>query len=390
MAPALVAVLVPATVLLVLAVVAWPIALALLPFVLFAALAPVVSAGADRPAGRRGARRARAARRLCHRDDPGPLRSRRVPGGRPDGARDFMAAGARLSADPARTAGRPVGADGALETATGLGGLAVAVVGARLAAEHGELARDDAAAADPACRCRRFCRSPRSPRSAASSPTRSPRPAGSMRCIAKSPPVVDGPLLPARPRPAARRSASRVSSFTYPGARRPALERCRPRRSGRRDGGVGRPVGRRQDDDRQPACCASGTRQPGAILIDGVDLRDFELDHLRAPRLAGVAGHLPVQRHPARQCGAGPARGRRGGDPPRARSGGVGRVCRKPARRARHPGRRARGAVVGRPAPAGGDRPRVSQERADPGARRGDLASRRGQRGAGARRARRA
>ncbi len=42
-APALVAVLVPSTVLIVLAVAAWPIALALLPFVLFAALAPVVT-----------------------------------------------------------------------------------------------------------------------------------------------------------------------------------------------------------------------------------------------------------------------------------------------------------------------------------------------------------
>src|SRR6185295_7627396 len=41
-APALVAMLVPATVLLTLAIVAWPIALALLPFVLFAGLAPVL------------------------------------------------------------------------------------------------------------------------------------------------------------------------------------------------------------------------------------------------------------------------------------------------------------------------------------------------------------
>ena len=41
-APALVALLVPSTVLLCLAIVAWPIALALLPFVLFAGLAPVV------------------------------------------------------------------------------------------------------------------------------------------------------------------------------------------------------------------------------------------------------------------------------------------------------------------------------------------------------------
>ena len=42
-APALVAVLVPSAVLIALAVVAWPIALALLPFVLFAALAPVLT-----------------------------------------------------------------------------------------------------------------------------------------------------------------------------------------------------------------------------------------------------------------------------------------------------------------------------------------------------------
>src|SRR5207247_11116886 len=41
-APALVAILVPSAVLLSLAVVAWPVALALLPFVLYAALAPVV------------------------------------------------------------------------------------------------------------------------------------------------------------------------------------------------------------------------------------------------------------------------------------------------------------------------------------------------------------
>src|SRR5258708_27882367 len=44
-APALVALLVPSTVLLSLAIIAWPIALALLPFVLYAGLAPVVLRG---------------------------------------------------------------------------------------------------------------------------------------------------------------------------------------------------------------------------------------------------------------------------------------------------------------------------------------------------------
>ena len=42
-APALVAVLVPSAVLLALALVAWPMALALLPFVLYAGLAPVLT-----------------------------------------------------------------------------------------------------------------------------------------------------------------------------------------------------------------------------------------------------------------------------------------------------------------------------------------------------------
>ncbi len=44
-APALIAILVPSTVLVTLAIVAWPIALALLPFVLFAGLAPVLMRG---------------------------------------------------------------------------------------------------------------------------------------------------------------------------------------------------------------------------------------------------------------------------------------------------------------------------------------------------------
>src|SRR6202158_3170262 len=44
-APALVALLVPSTVLISLAIVAWPIAVALLPFVLYAGLAPILMRG---------------------------------------------------------------------------------------------------------------------------------------------------------------------------------------------------------------------------------------------------------------------------------------------------------------------------------------------------------
>ena len=98
-APALVAVLVPATVLLTLAFVAWPIALALLPFVLFAGLGAGAAAGAHRPARGRGARGAGPARRLCHRDDPGPVRPRRIPGGR-TAARRLHARGARPISRP--------------------------------------------------------------------------------------------------------------------------------------------------------------------------------------------------------------------------------------------------------------------------------------------------
>ena len=60
------------------------------------------------------------------------------------------------------------------------------------------------------------------------------------------------------------------------------------------------------------------------------------------------------------------------------------------ARRPRHRGGRARRPALGRTAPARGDRARVPEGRADPDPRRGDVAPRRGERAGGARRARRA
>ena len=383
-APALVAVLVPATVLLVLAVVAWPIALALLPFVLFAALAPVVS-------------RARIDRLGAEARDALGLLGAYVTE-TIQGLNDLVAfqavAGRRrnfielvrcyqqirlellgdLSAQTAR-----------LETVTGLGGLAVAVVGARLAAEHqlaptmlpllillslssflpiSEIAQVSRQLADTIASTRRFYAVQR-----------------------EEPAVVDGPLCPPEP---AGGSAIRFegASFTYPGARRPALSDIRLEVPA---GATLALVGPSGAGKTTIANLLAALLGPGSRADPDRRRRSARVRARPSapPRLAGVAGHLPVQRHPARQCGIGPARGRRGGDPPRARSGGIGRVCRKPAARARHPGRRARGAIVGRAAPAGGDRPRVSQECADPGARRGDLAFGRGQRGAGARRARR-
>ena len=49
----------------------------------------------------------------------------------------------------------------------------------------------------------------------------------------------------------------------------------------------------------------------GRILIDGVDLRDFELASLRGRIGLVVAGPVHLQRHGAREHRPGPARARR-------------------------------------------------------------------------------
>ena len=135
-APALVAVMVPAAVVLTLAFVSWPIALALLPFVLYAGLAPVVTRTADRPSGRASTRRPGAPQRpmLPRRSKAYPTswRFRRLPAG---GAAlwNWCGSTSRSASNCcAISPRRPA----QLEIVTGLGGLAVAVVGARLAAEH--------------------------------------------------------------------------------------------------------------------------------------------------------------------------------------------------------------------------------------------------------------
>ena len=103
-APAFVAVLIPGAVLVTLAVIAWPLALALLPFLAYAAASPVL--GRRRIDGWRRRRAARLGELGAHddRDDPGA--------GRTDGVRGHHAAARRvhgvcaaLSGDAACAAG---------------------------------------------------------------------------------------------------------------------------------------------------------------------------------------------------------------------------------------------------------------------------------------------
>ena len=275
-APALVAVLVPSAVLTVLAVVAWPIALALLPFVLFAALAPVVTrahidrlgAQARDALGLLGAYVTETIQGLAD------LVAFQAVAGR---RRTFMelVRGYQnirlelledLSAQTAR-----------LETVTGLGGLAVAVVGARLAAEHhllpttlpllilislssflpiSEIANVSRQLADTIASTRRLYAVHR-----------------------EAPAVVDGPLCPAEPKGG---SAIRFegASFIYPGARRSALSKVSL------DIPAGATLALVGPSGAGKTTIASLLLRfwdptAGRILIDGVDLRDFELDHLR-------------------------------------------------------------------------------------------------------------
>ena len=132
-APAVVAVLVPGAVLIALAVAAWPIALALLPFLLYAALVPVL---ARRRIDRLGARSREALGGLtAHVGDTiqglAELVAFQATGRRRAGfmalVRDYHVMRSNFFHDLSAQAAQ-------LEVATGLGGLAVAVTGALLAA----------------------------------------------------------------------------------------------------------------------------------------------------------------------------------------------------------------------------------------------------------------
>jgi len=275
-APTLVAILVPSTVLVTLAVVAWPIALALLPFVLFAGLAPVLMrARIDRlgmqardALGLLGAYVTETIQGLADLVAFQAVEGRRR--GFMDLVRDYQKIRLALLRDLWSQAAQ-------LEIVTGLGGLAVAVVGVRLAAEHqlvattlpllillalasflpiSEIANVSRQLADTIASTRRYYAVQR-----------------------ETPAVTDGPLHPPAP---AGGSAIRFEGvgFFYPGARRPALSDIRLEVPA---GSTMALVGPSGAGKTTIANLLLRFWDPsiGRIVIDGVDLRDFELDHLR-------------------------------------------------------------------------------------------------------------
>jgi ATP-binding cassette, subfamily B, bacterial len=276
-APALVAILVPSTVLVTLAVVAWPIALALLPFILFAGLAPVMmrtridrlGMQARDALGLLGAYVTETIQGLAD------LVAFQAVGGRRQGFMGLVRGYQKIRLDLLRDLSWQTAQ---LEIVTGLGGLAVAVVGARLAAEHqlaatslpllillalasflpiSEIANVSRQLADTIASTRRYFAVQR-----------------------EMPAVTDGPLHPLAP---VGGSAIRFEgvSFSYPGARRPALSDIRLEVPA---GSTMALVGPSGAGKTTIANLLLRFWDPGGgrILIDGVELQDFELDHLRA------------------------------------------------------------------------------------------------------------
>ena len=95
----------------------------------------------------------------------------------------------------------------------------------------------------------------------------------------------------------AARSASRTSSFGYDADAPPTLERHRPRRAAGHARAIVGETGVGQDDAGLPRRAPVRRHAPGAITIDGVDVRDLSFASLAAHRRPRLAGDLPLPRH---------------------------------------------------------------------------------------------
>ncbi|MBE9605977.1 ABC transporter ATP-binding protein [Acetobacteraceae bacterium H6797] len=282
-APAVVALLVPATVLFVLASIAWPLAIALLPFLLFAALSPVrgrkridgLGAESRAALGGLGAHVAESIQGL------GDLIAFRAVERRRD---DFMARVSDYQSRRSALMHDQANAAAGLEIATGLGGLAVAATGAFLAA-HGSLAPTilpmlvllAIAAFLPVSEIAQVGRQ------LADTVASTRR----LRVVEReTPSVSDGHIEPARPEGGSTLSFEEVS-FTYPSRGRPALDGIDLTLPAGRTAALVGPSGAGKSTVAM-LLLRFWDPQSGRITLDGHDLRDLTLAGLRQ-RIALVA-----------------------------------------------------------------------------------------------------